>query len=195
MVFGNLAQDCPLNRIFYYNKEHCLIVNVKWFLTRKHWQWLTDDAIHTQSHSSSGSHHYVSMLWCDSELPSLRPLETINFDMIQSCFTLQEILCIDIPWGGGLDQNLPIGTGVGLGNRAPGKSLFHIQGNLFEAYSSKGCKIFLASVRSSRGNFYGLLLKSAYLLDDIAQFPIGSVVLLTFERGNLCSTGADGIFG
>ena len=42
------------------------------------------------------------------------------------------------------------------------------------------------------GYFYGLLLKCTQSINDIAQFSIGSNVRLTFERGNLCSTGADG---
>ena len=42
------------------------------------------------------------------------------------------------------------------------------------------------------GYFYGLLLKCTQSFDDIAQFSVGSNVLLKFERGNLCNTGADG---
>ena len=86
--------------------------------------------------------------------------------MIPSCFILQEILCIDIPWGGGLDQNLPIGTGVGLGNRAPGKSLFQLQWDLFEAYqapTSKGCKIFFSVIKEFKGLLLFVALKKCLL--------------------------------
>ena len=40
--------------------------------------------------------HFVSMLHCNWELPSLRPMETTKFNMMWSCFTSREMLCIEI---------------------------------------------------------------------------------------------------
>ena len=44
----------------------------------------------------SSQYRHVSMLHCNSELPSLRPMETTKFDMMWSCFTSREMLCIEI---------------------------------------------------------------------------------------------------
>ena len=41
-------------------------------------------------------YHYVSMMWCKSELPSHRHMETTKFDMVRRCFTLQEMLRSEI---------------------------------------------------------------------------------------------------
>ena len=80
-----------------------------------------------------------------------------------------------------IEMEMEIGHHGNHFSNSKGILLRHIQ-----LQHRKGVKFFLGSVRSSRRYFYGLLLKSAYSLDDIAQSPIGSmVVLLTSDVDGL----------